>query len=344
VALGLMLASRIARPLADIAGEMEQVGQFRVEDRPPRPTVFTEIAMMDGALARMKKGLRSFSSYVPRDLVRSLIASGQEAVLAGEVKQLTIFFSDIAGFTTIAETMSPDALVKLLGGYFEETTRIIAAKHGTVDKFIGDGIMAFWGAPEDNSEHAALACEASVLYQRRIDELKAAGEPWAQHLQARIGLATGEVLVGNIGSPARLNYTVMGDTVNLSARLEGLNKAYGTRILVAEATYEAARSRVIGRAVDVAAVKGKARGVRLYELLCLVTDEDPQARALSELCERALDAYLRRDFTAAIATWREVLALIPGDGVAEVMIERAEQFLAQPPPKDWSGVHVVHEK
>ncbi len=181
VILGLLLASRIAKPLAEIAGEMDRVGQFRVEDHPPRATVFAEIAMMDGALERMKKGLRSFGSFVPQDLVRAVLASGREARLAGEVKPLTVFFSDIAGFTSIAETMSPDALVQLLGGYFEETTRIIAAKHGTVDKFIGDGIMAFWGAPEENADHAALACEAAILYQRRIDELKASGEPWAQH-------------------------------------------------------------------------------------------------------------------------------------------------------------------
>ena len=344
VGLAFVLSSRVARPLAELASQMDEVGQLRLVDAPVRETLFAEIAMMDDALSRMKKGLRSFASYVPRDLVRAMLASGQEAVLAGDVKPLTIFFSDIAGFTTIAESMKPDALVKLLAGYFDETTRIIADKGGTVDKFIGDGIMAFWGAPEESADHAALACEAAILYQRCIVDQKRAGAEWAQHLQARIGVSTGAVLVGNIGSNERLNYTVMGDTVNTAARLEGLNKMYGTLTLISEATYLLARDRVVARAIDVAAVKGKALGTRVYELLCLASDEDAEARALAVLSEKALDAYLRRDFAAAATGYREILLGRPNDRAAQVLLTRVEEYLVAPPSEDWTGIHVMHEK
>jgi adenylate cyclase len=303
---------------------------------------------MDDALRRMKTGLSSFARYVPRDVVRSLLGSGGEAKLAGEVKTLTVFFSDIAGFTTLAEQMPPDALVELLGGYFDESTRILADKRGTVDKFIGDGIMAFWGAPEalpgGPDEHAALACEAAVLYQRRIRELREEGEAWAQSVSVRIGLATGPVLVGNIGSHERMNYTVMGDTVNLAARLEGLCKAYGVGILVAEATYTLARERVVGRPVDVVAVKGKAQGTKVYEMLALRADADEVTRRVEELSEQAFAAYVGRDFSVCAARLAEVLALRPGDKAAEVLLGRAEGYQKNPPPPEWSGVYVATEK
>jgi adenylate cyclase len=296
----------------------------------------------------MKTGLSSFARYVPRDVVRTLLGSGGEARLAGELKTLTVFFSDIAGFTTLAEQMTPEALVELLGGYFDESTRILADKRGTVDKFIGDGIMAFWGAPAElpggADEHAALACEAAVLYQRKIVESRKEGEPWAQSVSVRIGLATGPVLVGNIGSHERMNYTVMGDTVNLAARLEGLCKAYGVGILVAEATYVLARDRVVGRPVDVVAVKGKAQGTKVYELLSLRADANEETLRVEELSEQAFVAYVERDFALCAARLTEVLALRPGDQAAEVLRGRAEGYEKNPPPPEWSGVHVAKEK
>jgi adenylate cyclase len=225
VLAAVVLASAVSRPLVGLAAEMREIGEFRLDERPRRASRFREIELMNEALTRTKGGLRSFAAYVPRDLVRSVLASGQEAVLEGKVKELTVFFSDIAGFTTLSESVNPEELVELLGGYLDELTSIIAEHQGTVDKFLGDGVMAFWGAPADRPEHAALACEAAVRIQRRL-----AGRGGA--LSTRIGLATGEVVVGNIGTHERMNYTVMGDVVNLAARLEGLNKQYGTSIMI----------------------------------------------------------------------------------------------------------------
>src|SRR5262249_27382281 len=158
------------------------------------------------ALATMKRGLMNFAVYVPRDLVRAVLESGQRAELGGKTKSLTVFFSDLAGFTTLSETMTPDALVKLLGGYFDEMTRVSSEHQGTIDKFIGDAIMAFWNAPGDVAEHAVRACEAALACQRRLEEMKRS-DPALRGVSARIGITTGDALVGNIGSPGRMNYT-----------------------------------------------------------------------------------------------------------------------------------------
>lgn len=341
VALAILLANAIAVPLVQLAGEMREVGDFRLDGRPDRHSMFRELELMNDALVKMKGGLRSFSHYVPRDLVRAVLASGQEARLAGDLRVLTVYFSDIAGFTSLAETMKPDELVRFLGGYLDEMTRLIGAHHGTVDKFLGDGIMAFWGAPLPEAEHALFACEAALACQRRLREMELP-------MTARIGLATGEVLVGNIGSSERMNYTVMGDTANLASRLESLNKQYGTSILVTQATFEAAGSRVIARPVDLVAVKGKARGVKVYELLAVTgVDADDAAReawAVAKLSGDALEAYLELRFDAAAASWLEVLRLRSHDTPARVMLDRTRSFQVEPPPPDWDGVWAAKDK
>lgn len=341
VAVAWVLARRVSRPLVGLAGEMAKVGEFRIEDgRAPPPSMFREIEMMNVALARMKSGLRSFARYVPRDLVRAVVASGQPAELSGDTRELTIYFSDLAGFTSLAESRTPDELVKLLGQYFDDMSQIIASEQGTLDKYLGDGIMAFWGAPLPLPAHAARACAAALRCHRRVRELEARGVS----LVTRIGIATGDVLVGNIGSTERMNYTVMGDTANLASRLEGLNKQYGTQLMISEATFEQARGEIVARPLDVVAVKGKVRGVRVYELLALASERDNEAEALAGDATAALDAYLARRFDEAIAAWDRVLARRPGDRAAGVLRERAARLLASPPGPDWTGVTVATEK
>ena len=343
VVIGAWLARTIARPLATITTEMERAGRFEIDDRPPPHSAFKEINAMSSALGAMKGGLRSFGAYVPRDLVRAVLASGERAELGGKTKRLTIFFSDLAGFTTISESLAPAALVELLGGYFDAMTKVIQRRGGTIDKFIGDAIMAFWNAPGDEPHHAVLACEAAIACQAKLDEMRRS-DPRLAGLRARIGLATGDVLVGNIGATERMNYTVMGDTVNLASRLEGLNKAYGTPVMTSETTYEAAKDVLLARPVDVVAVKGKAKGVRVYEPLGPLEGAKAEDVRFCEACTRALDLYLRRDFDGAAKAWGEALVSRPDDAASQLMKARSEELAASPPPDDWDGTYVMHEK
>lgn len=341
------LSERFARQLRALSGSMNEVGRLELADTPFLPTKVREIVAMQQALASMKGGLRSFALYVPRDLVKRLLQSGQEAKLGGETREMTVFFSDIEGFTTIAESMTPAELVLMLSTYLEEMTKIIAAHGGTVDKFLGDGILAFWGAPESDADHALHAAQAALECSSKLDEQVKAGAFGGRVLRARIGLASGPVLVGNIGTTERMNYTVMGDTANLASRLEALNKAYQTRLLVSEETVSRLKGAVLARPLDVVAVKGKVRGVKVYELLGKVTGKpsvDADNVWLSDVSKAALDDYLARDFVKAATAWERVLEVRPGDGAAAVMKARAEDFVRSPPPAEWTGVHVAKEK
>ena len=340
VVIAWVLARRVSGPLTALAEDMSRVGEFRIDDQPAQHSAFREIELMNRALAKMKSSLRSFGRFVPRDLVRTLLASGREATLSGELRTLTVYFSDLAGFTSLGETMKPDELVRFLGTYFEDTSRIIAEERGTVDKYLGDGTMAFWGAPEEVADHAVRACAAALRCHRRVKELAAGGTK----ISARIGIATGEVLVGNIGSPERMNYTVMGDTANLAARLESLNKQYATELMIGEQTYELAKGSIVARALDVVAVKGKQRGVRVYELLALASDRDARAEAIAADSTIALDAYLARDFATAVAAWDRVLARLPEDRAATQLRDRARGYLDATPGPEWTGVTVATEK
>jgi adenylate cyclase len=343
--LAVLLANRVSRPLLRLAEEMNRVGSFELDLAPQPKTMFVEIARMGEALDKMKRGLHSFASYVPRDLVRTLVASGREAKLGGETATLTVFFSDLAGFTTLSETMKPDELVAQLGGYLDEMTRTIERGGGTVDKFIGDGIMAFWGAPLPDENHAARALVAALRCQERLEAMRARADgAWMRGVETRIGLATGAVVVGNIGTPERMNYTVMGDTVNLAARLESLSKLYGTLLLAEESSVRAAGDAVVTRPIDVVAVKGKKRGVRVFELLAVKGEASERTLAMAAASGAGLEAYLARDFVAAERHYREVLAVAPDDRVAKLFIERAQALAAEPPPPEWDGTYVAKEK
>jgi adenylate cyclase len=343
VLIAAAMANWVATPLVLIAREMEKVGRFELDDAPAPLTVFVELAVIHAALVTMKRGLMNFAVYVPRDLVRAVLQSGQRAELGGKTKPLTVFFSDLAGFTTLSESMTPDALVKLLGGYFDEMTQVISARHGTIDKFIGDAIMAFWNAPDDVADHAVRACEAALACQRKLGEMRK-NDSALRGVSARIGIATGDALVGNIGSSGRMNYTVMGDTVNLAARLESLAKTYGTPILVSGACHAAAKHRIVMRPIDVVAVKGKKQGVKVYEPLALVSENDKEAVLLAALSESAMDAYLSRRFAEASQIFVDILRMLPNDLAATTLRDRAGRYEREPPGEDWTGAHVMTEK
>ncbi len=337
---GLYISAEVARPLERLARETESIGRLRVEPYPVAHSIVREVDTLAVAVEETKTSLRSFQKYVPADLVRLLLASGQEARLGGELRTVTVSFCDLANFTAVSEALTPDELVRHLGDYFGTFSAEILAAGGTVDKYIGDAIMSFWGAPAEAPRHALAACTTALRCQAVIKGLR---HRWAGQgkppLFARIGIHTGEVVVGNIGCEARLNYTVMGDAANLASRLEGLNKYYGTEILIGEATYREARPAVLARPVDWVSVKGKTEAVQIYELLGLRDETRAVAEDLAEVSDRALTLYRRRDWAGAIRNFEQAIRLRSDDGPARMLIARCRRYQAQTPAEDWDGVH-----
>ena len=351
IVFGVYVARQVARPLESLSREMAAIADLHLEARPVAHSIVLEVDRVATATEEMKTGLRSFQKFVPADIVRSILASKTEARLGGERRQVTIYFSDIVDFTTISEKLTPEAVVEHLRAYLGALNSAILDSGGTVDKFIGDAIMAFWGAPADDPEHATRACLAALKNQEILAELcpkwEAEGKP---ALWTRIGLHSGEVVVGNIGSETRLNYTVIGDAVNLSSRLEALNKYYGTRIMVSEVTYAAAKDAVVARRLDWVSVKGRGASVGIYELLGKRGEvDDATLRAMARY-EEGLARYRAEAWDEAIAIFEEVLAARAdandgeGDGPSALMIARCRAYRENPPPAPWDGVHRLETK
>jgi adenylate cyclase len=345
IVLSLLTSAQVARPLEELARDAEAIGRLELNPRPVGHSHVREVERLACATEDMKTSLRSFRKYVPADLVRKLMQSGQEAKLGGEERRLTIYFSDIADFTNISESLTPNKLVEHLSEYLQALSEQILATGGTVDKYIGDAIMAFWGAPLENSGHALAACTAAVRNQQALrqlrDKWRAEGKP---PFSARIGINTGEVVVGNIGSASRLNYTVIGDAVNLASRLEGLNKYYGTAVLIADSTYQEARAGIVARPLDWVSVKGKSEAVLVHELLGLKGEVGGDVEELAGLYEQALAAYREQSWTKAVGLFEQVRQRWPEDGPAREMLLRCEVYRSQPPGAGWDGVHRMHTK
>jgi len=343
--VALIFANTVARPLLEIADQMDRVAQFDLREPSTGRSIFREIERMERSLNGMVRSLSSFAAYVPRDLVRTLVTTGEAARLEGRTKRITILFSDVAGFTSLSERMAPNALVAMLGGYLSEMATVIGAEGGTVDKFIGDGVLAFWNAPQDQADHAVRGVRAAMACQKRLAELRSRPGEADRALPTRIGLATGEVVVGNIGSVERMNYTVVGDTANLASRLEALNKAYGTVILIADETAQEVRESVICRPVDVVAVVGKEQGGKVWEPLCPVDDPSAAVQtARAAVTAQALQAYLSRDLETALRIYRRMSEGNPDDPVARVMVARCQDLLQSGLPDDWSGITKIRHK
>jgi adenylate cyclase len=224
-------------------------------------------------------------------------------------------------------------------------TDIILRHEGTVDKFEGDAIIAFFGAPNELENQAEVACMACIDMQKRLGELrakwKAEGRP---ELKMRIGLCTGPAVVGNMGSRNRMDYTMMGDTVNTAARLEGVNKVYGTYTLISESTLQAAGDWIRARELDAINVVGKSEPVKIYELIGYPSDVDSQMRQATEYYSRGLAAYRGRQWDKAAALFKKVLAGIPEDGPSRTMIERCRRFKKNPPDENWNGAYTMTTK
>src|SRR5207248_9540053 len=253
---------------------------------------------------------------------------------------LTVLFTDIVGFTGLSERLG-DAIVPVLSDYLELASAAISTRNGTIDKFIGDAVMAFWGAPTPNDRHAVDACAAALEFRRRLSRHSTDS---AVPLRMRIGINTGPMLVGNIGSSERLSYTVIGDAVNVASRLEAVNKRYGTEILIGEDTRAAAGDVILVRRLDWVAVYGRTQGLAVYELLGMADDGALQTPKWVTAYEAGLDAYARRDWSGAAELFEGAIAHRGDDLPSRIFVERCRKYLASPPPEDWTAVSILAEK
>ncbi len=339
ILLALYIGHRITYPLQLLTREVELIQKFDLEDRPLPQSNFIEITNISNAIGRMKNSLKSFEKYIPSDVVHYLVSSGNEAVLGGHSANLTIMFTDLVDFTSISEQLTPEQLVNHLGMYLGTFSGIIKQTGGTVDKYIGDAVMAFWNAPNSVENHAVKSCGAALSCQRSLAELN---EVWKANNQpllfARIGVHTGDVIVGNMGSQSRLNYTVIGDAVNLASRLEGLGKIYGVPVLVSETTYKLARHVYDFRKLDRVTVKGKTIPVTIYELLDEKGKLHQEKSKGVNLFERGLEAYFTQEWDAAGAYFRKAAEKMPGDQSCSLFLDRVEKFKRVPPDREWHGI------
>jgi len=294
---------------------------------------------------REKRKIRdAFGRYLNPSLARMVSERPEMLALGGDKRELTVLFSDIRGFTSFSERLEPEALVDLLNAYLGEMTDVIFNHNGMLDKYIGDAIMAVWGAPLPQTDHAARACRTALIMTRRLRELNQQwhGRGWPV-LEIGVGLNTGPMVVGNMGSARRLSYTVIGDNVNLGSRLEGLNKMYGSHVLASEATIMAAGDAVVARELDLVRVKGKRLPVRLFEILG-PGDERPAWVELRERFAAGIAAYRRQQWEEALAAFAQVLEARPDDGPAQLYLRRCREMQAHPPEADWDGVTVMETK
>ena len=353
----LLLTHRLQRSLGDLLVGTRQVETGRL-DVALRVTSQDEIGKLTEAFNHMVAQLKekervkdTFGKYLdPRIVSRLIEAQGDSAALS-ERQPATLFFSDIKGFSSMSESLTASAMVNLLNSYFSVVTREIRDKQGIIDKFIGDAVMAFWTAPfSTGDQHAADAClaalaqqEAIIAFRRELPQITGLRRD-APDFAVRMGLATGEVVIGTIGSDVTKSYTVIGDVVNIASRLEGVNKAYGTKIIIEEATYRFAQNAIEVRELDLLTVVGKNEPLRVYELVCRAGERTPELAELHKLFAVGLTAYRAQDWQAAALRFAECVALNGDDGPSRVFERRVQVLRVSPPPPDWDGVWRHTEK
>jgi adenylate cyclase len=337
---------RVVRGLETLTREAEALRDLDIGQRPVRvASGVAELDRLGDAMRQMKQALGLFGVYVPRDLVRQLVTQGSEVRLGGERRQLTVMFTDVQDFTRLSEPLDPEEVMRITSTYFEAVTAELLRNHATIDKYIGDAVMAMWNAPRRDLAHAMHACFAALRARRVTVELaeRFAERGWPR-MHTRFGLHSGEAVVGNVGSSDRVSYTAIGSIVNLASRLEGLNKHYGTQILVSEATARGAGGSFVFRPVDLVTPKGTGGPVEIHELVGLASAReaddaplvaDPALVARLPAWREMLLCYRTRRFDAAEAAL-ERAGGATADRLAAAYAGRLAQLRAEPPGPDWS--------
>lgn len=319
-------------------------------------TAGDEIGQLAAAFNRMVVQLRdnqrvreTFGKYIDPRVVEGLINRPNLTAAEGQRRVMTVLFCDLKGFTSLSEGMTPQGLVKVMNRYLSIMSEPIRSNRGIIDKYIGDGIMAYWGPPfVDEADHARFACLAALemieriaTLRREIPELLGVRDTPMEKCDLRIGVATGEALVGSIGSDVMMSYTVMGDVVNLASRLEGVNKAYGTRNLVSERTIAATGGAFEVREIDRVVVAGQTHSEVIFEILGRKGELTPQLLSSRDRYREGLEAYRAKRWDDAVRALRASLEATPGDGPSTALLKRIEALKADPPSQDWDGARHI---
>jgi len=362
----LVFAGYLTNPLTRVAQAMEKIistndlsNRVQVEYNDETGKLAHTFNMMVGALEtaynqikrfafkaalaqkREHKIRNIFQKYVPADVIDEFFTN-PEKMLIGENRVISILFSDIRSFTSISEKMMPDDLVNSLNRYFTVMVDIIMARHGIVDKYIGDAIMAFFGAPVRHKDDALQSVLAGIEMSEALGQFNAQqrelGKP---EFRIGVGINYGVVTVGNIGTEKKMDYTIIGDMVNLASRMEGLTKKYHQPLLISESLHQKVKDEVDCRLIDTVAVKGKTKGVRIYTVKKSLAEEENKAWTLHNT---AMESYYRRDFDEAIGYFQNAQKIFPDDYASQLIIDRCRQFKVTPPPENWDGVEIMTEK
>jgi len=275
---------------------------------------------------------KAFSHYLSPQVAKKILEDPERLRLGGERVEATVLFSDLANFTEISERIAPEEVVSILTRYATEMTRIIFKHNGTLDKFIGDAIMAIWGTPAEDEDHAFHACLAALEMQRRMKTLAEEINIPEHRLSMRIGINSGIVMSGNMGSEERFDFTVIGDNVNIASRLENLNKIYDTEIIISESTQYKIAGRLTLRELDSVRVKGKKETIKVYEVM------EGDRKPFVDSFEKGLHLYREGNFDAAKEKFRDALKMNPQDKPSQLGVERCNHLIQFPPEKDWDGI------
>ena len=323
IGIAWWLSNSISRPIERITEEQKRIEGMNLEGDFNIDSSIREVDALSHGMVAMRNSLKAFQSYIPAELVRQLIQQGEGATLGGRERTLSIMFADIANFTSISENMDPEALMLQLSEYLGMLAETIRLNHGTVDKYLGDGVMAFWGAPVSSEQHAIHACQAALSCSKGIQEMNRSWElKGKKPFWSRFGIHTGVTLVGNLGSQSRMNYTVVGDSVNLASRLEGVNKIYKTEIIVSSDTRDAAEREFLFRPLGSVAVKGKKQEVEIYALVESLTQATEEQIQFSGEFTTALSLFQAGDFQGAKNLFTKIADQYPTDHPTQIYIEK----------------------
>lgn len=349
-----LVAKRIATKLGTLAGEADKIRNFDLDSPVAVDSLILEVHRLSKAFESMKQGLQVFGRYVPRAIVQEIVQSGTSPELGGHRQEITILFTDISGFTRIAEGTVPEDLMFRMSEYFETLSSVLSRHNGVVDKYIGDAIMALWNAPNRDAHHVAHACAAVLACRNAGWEL---AERWRERelpvFRTRFGLHCGEAVVGNVGGADRMNFTAVGATINVASRLEGINKFYGTEILVSDDVARRVGDQYLMRLVDRVQPHGANEPIDIYELMAAragltelpeLLEANEEQLELCAMWERAYETYVSRDWQAALEAFEAVLRRCPQDNPAQIYVRRCHDFVENGPDPDWNGVTLLTQK